>query len=223
MSRGRSFLAVNVWCNYPFYGLQSLWGDLIFDISVSPHLDPACHRALPTCASLGSDRTLMLALDMGCLARLGRLQAQGSESGLSVPRQRWCDWTGSFVRKPPSRLSARSLPGSAKGPGSTSPQPPSDKGPSLHSKAFLYECSSAVSKLQEEGGRAGLSRAGPQDLTLSRYPGIISYFSRMAFYDLYEATHCPVLGRGTRPPHNGLFQGQSYLPYKLGTESNVCE
>lgn len=108
----------------------------------------------------------MLAPDMGCSARLGRLQAQGGESGLSVPGQGWCDRTGSFVGKlPPSRLSCSgtgSLPGSAKGLGSRNPQPPSDQGPSLHSKAFLYECSLAVSKLQEEGGRAGLSQAGPR-------------------------------------------------------------
>ena len=66
-------------------------------------------------------------------------------------------------------------------------------------------------------------RLGPRDPTVNRQLALFYTSLERLFITFIRPTQCPVLGRGARYPHNGLFQGQSYFLYKLGTESNVCE
>lgn len=75
VSCGCSFLVANALCSNPLLQASNpLWRDLIFDVWVSPHLDPAHRGALPASATSGSDRTVTLTPDTGRSTTPGRLQ-----------------------------------------------------------------------------------------------------------------------------------------------------
>lgn len=93
----------------------------------------------------------------------------------------------------------------------------------LTERLFFTSAPQLRSRSTTTGAVLGSPRLGPRDLTVNTQLALFYTSLEWFLITFIRPTQCPVLGRGARYPHNGLFQGQSYLLYKFGTESNVCE